>query len=181
MRKIGCLPAGLITIVLLVGGCCLHLASWPDEWLVAEVGAPIPMGNATVRVQTWTGLSGEHPYVLVVDTPQGSLKKNLWEYWGPSTAALLYRTTENWLAVLGAGYYVAFIDVEDSTGPRLIASSEAPKGDGEDWIYLEYIAPGPDGMFVLPSNRRECLNLYGAGSYPYRKSHQVEHSDQCPR
>ncbi|WP_462119357.1 hypothetical protein [Methylorubrum extorquens] len=132
MRKIGCLPAGLMSIVLLVGGCCLYIASWPDEWLIAEVEAPVPMGAATVRVQTWTGWSGEHPYILIVDTPRGSLKKKLWEYWGPSTAAMLYRTEENWLAVLGAGRYVSFIDVENIAGPRLLTSSEAPKGNGED-------------------------------------------------
>ena len=174
MRKMGCLPVALLALAALWGGGYLYTHLWPTT----EVSVPLPMGEATVRVQSWAGFVSSNPYVLIVDTPRGSLSESLWEDWGPAGSMNLYRTPEEWLVIIGAGGQDRFVNVVDPAGPRLVSRQDLPRTNDKDWVYLGILIVGVG--LGSPSEWPECLELLGAGESPYRKKYQVEHSCTWP-
>ncbi|BCM84151.1 hypothetical protein mvi_26120 [Methylobacterium indicum] len=141
-------------------------------WPTGESFVQLPMGDAVARFQAWGGFVKSQPYALRVDTPHGTVSKELWTDWGPASTINLYRTPEDWLVGIGGGGDTVVIDVVDRAGPRIVYGSELDKTDDEKWIFLGYASAGG---FVPASRMPECVELLGAGYTRYRKKYQNPH------
>jgi len=174
MKKIGCLPAALLAGVLLWASIYVRDSLWPS----AEAIVQLPMGDAVARFQTWRGFFESPPFVLRVDTPHGTLSKQLWANWGPAETINLYRTSENWLVGIGGAGEVVVIDVRSVSGSRLVTNSEINQTEDEHWTFLGH-ARGNE--WFSASDYLECVELFGTGSFPYRKQYQAAHTCSLTR
>lgn len=133
-----------------------------------EVAAPLPIASAVAHMQEG---------VVVVETPQGRLRHEMWENWGPATRASLYVTPEGWLVVLGGPAVATMISVSDGTPPTLVEEDERTRTRSEAWRYIGAVDKDERTRrlrFYSSAEQRECFEMYGEGESPYRKDHQAE-------
>lgn len=168
MYKIGCLLQ-IAIVVLFSTSCSIRSVFWPSSETIVK----LPMCSAVARFQEWAGFVGSRPYMLVVETPNGTTKREMLTNWGPAESLNLYRTETDWFVVIGGGGETAVFDVCAALGPRQIWGNEFPKTDGEHWEYLGVV--DSRGSLTPPKALEECIPLFGAGYTPFRKSRQAEH------
>lgn len=98
----------------------------------------------------------------------------MWVDWGPAQRTNLYATPEKWVVAIGGGGGATIVDVSDGNAPRLVTRAETKMTRSEDWTYLGAVDSTAAGFrFVSPEEMRECIDLFGAGSSPYRIAHQA--------
>lgn len=142
-----------------------------------EVVVPLHANGAEVHIQVWGNTTGDGRYEVVVTTKSGSAQHELWKNWGPARRASLYLSLDDRLVVLGGGGSAEMFDLTRDTPPRWIPYEHRPKESGDDWRYVGAVDADADKLiFYPPSVQPECIPLYGAGSSPYRRSHQDERS-----
>lgn len=140
-----------------------------------EVAVPLPIASAIARIQAADG-----GYVIVVETSHGRLRHRLWEDWGPADRTSLYVTPEGWVVALGGGGEDTMITIAGASAPVLVDIGERRRTNSETWRYVGAVDRQDRRLrFFAPSEQAECFAMFGAGSSPYRREHQVEHF--CPR
>lgn len=164
------LSALSLAVALTLSGCFLFSP-------VEQVVVPLPLEDAIVRVEVWGNTTSEGRFEVSVQNHFGAEKHFLWDDWGPAQRASLYLAPDRRLVVLGGGGIAEMIIIPPKAQPHWLPYAERPKESGDEWKYLGAIDRDVDHLvFYAPSRQRECIPLYGAGSSPYRKSHQNEHS-----
>lgn len=166
LKRVYRIPA-LVVIAVITMAVLLRLL---DLAPYDEVAVPLPIASAIAHMQEG---------VVVVETPQGRLRHEMWENWGPATRASLYVTPEGWLVVLGGPAVATMISVSGGGPPALVAEDERKRTRSESWLYIGAVDKEEKTRrlrFYSPGEQRECFAMYGEGESPYRKDHQVERS-----
>jgi hypothetical protein len=155
-----------LSAALCFSGCSLFS---PAE----QVKVPSPIFGVSARVEVWGNTSSEGRFEFAVETPHGSEKHKLWEDWGPAQRVSIYVTPDKRFVALGGGGIAEMFAVSPQAKPEWIPYAQRPKENGENWIYLGAVDRHARHLvFYEPSQQQECVPLYGAGSSPYRQSHQ---------
>ena len=172
--RYGCL-ALLLAPVVAVGGCVARFTFWPAE----EVTIELPEALGVAHVQVWGNTMSEGRHELLVRTPRGSVRRVMWEDWGPAQRTSLYLTPGRHLVAIGGGSVAAVVTVDAGARPAL-GRLDGAERESERWRYLGAVdRDDRRGYFLWPPNQfRECNAEFGAGSIPYRRT-AVEH-DFCP-
>ena len=164
------LNALVLAAASILAGC---FAFSPAEQFIV----PLPLNGAVARVEVWRNTSSEGRFEIAVETSHGSESHVLWDDWGPAQRTSLYLTADRRLVVLGGGGIAEMIAVPPRTKPRWLPYAKRPMETGDAWQYLGAVDRYLDHLvFYLPSQQKECIPLYGAGTSPYRKPHQSENS-----
>lgn len=138
--------------------------------MARETVIPLPFDGSVVRIQVWQSFDSDGRYEAVVETPSGSAQHLLWNDWGPAQRANLYLTHDRRLVVIGGGGQSEMFSLPPHSPPKWVPYNQRPRESGDDWTYLGATAVD----HRVP--QEECIALFGAGSSPYRKAHQSEHS-----
>lgn len=161
--------AGFALLPLLTSGCFLFAP-------VDRVAVQVAGTDATAIIEVWGNTTSEGRFEIVVTTPRGTVRRELWEDWGPAQRVSLYLTHRRQLVAMGGGVYTEMVAIPPDSPPKSIALATRPRDNGDDWRYLGAVdrrdAHLAQLSFRSAVQEAECLPLYGEGLSPYRKSHQ---------